>query len=505
MNRMRATRSCFSTWIFVLLMVVGSSLGLAENAIHSITFDPPTPAALALNQRVQFSFSYTVEGTGLVLIRARPMTAGAASPNTAVELSTDQVSGSGSFTVTAGAVTVDQVRFQMLDIGGDLLHETLVDVRYTFGDVPTPDPDDPSPGEEEFLVEVLWASWESDIAADPIFATMQILAGSPTGQPGDVFDLSWLTWDQPLPDQAQGNRFRIWVGETEFWGTTLDAVLRYELLETDVYDPTAPVPCPPGALARHVEDVETGGGTFAVEACVVREDGHDLYRYTIRNVELGRDIGEGNLCHFHVPNLHGLTTLDQWAPEGWLLNEWWEEWSWTASPSYALVPGEFATVGFTVPAPTVPVLQETLMVGCLALLIHPPDESSFFPRIPFETLGPAHDPLSPSGLVVDDVGACWFEHGGNTFVEAWAQVRNEGTEPLGNVVVRFEAGETVELLPLGDLEPGVQGFAQTEVRATLPTTVSVTAYPEEDPVLNGEEGVTRRAVDVEEGETSRCP
>lgn len=505
MNRIRSIARSPFMWVLALSLAGVSVAGLGEYAIHDITFDPSSPAALAFGERVHFTFSYTREAPGLVLIRVRPMSGEAASPNTAVDLSTDQDSGSGSFTITGGPVIVDQVRFQIVDLGGTVLHETLLDVHYAFGEVLAPMPDPSPPGDEEYLVEVLWASWESDIAADPIFATMRILTGSPTGQPGEVFDLPWLTWDQPLPDQAQGKRFRIWVGETEFWGMTLDAVLHYEPLETDADDPSAPTPCPPGALARHVEEVDTDGGRFVVEVCVVRDDDHDLYRYTIRNVELGTDIGEGELCHFHVPNLHGLTTLDQWAPEGWLLNEWWEEWSWTASPSYALLPGESGSFGFTVPALTVPAPQDALVVGCAALLIYPPDESSFFPRIPFQILGPSHGPAAPSDLVIDAFGACWFEHGGNTFVSAWAEVRNEGTDTLADVIVQFEAGGVVELLSLGDLEPNVQGFAQTEIQASLPTTVSVTAYPEDEAMLNGQEAAMRQAVEVEENASSMCP
>ncbi|MEW6216764.1 MAG: PKD domain-containing protein, partial [Candidatus Bipolaricaulota bacterium] len=108
-------------------------------AMHSITnirFDPPSPATLEFNDRVTFTFDYTTTEPGGVYIWGTPFTGGSLPGGSAMHGSVLHPMGEGSlsgfFTITAGAKTVDQVRFRMTDADRNVLYEALVDVSYTY-------------------------------------------------------------------------------------------------------------------------------------------------------------------------------------------------------------------------------------------------------------------------------------------------------------------------------------------------------------------------------------
>lgn len=106
---------------------------LARNSISNIRFSPASPASLNFEQNVNISFDYYAAEN--VYIFARPMTKGSPTPNYGAHPSKlySKGKGTGFFTIKKGAVTVDQVRFQMYNKAQtNVLFETLVPVRYTF-------------------------------------------------------------------------------------------------------------------------------------------------------------------------------------------------------------------------------------------------------------------------------------------------------------------------------------------------------------------------------------
>ena len=50
----------------------------------------------------------------------------------------------------------------------------------------------PPPQLVEYLVSVLYTTWENNIMADPPMARVQVLQGSPNGQPGQVLEFAWI-------------------------------------------------------------------------------------------------------------------------------------------------------------------------------------------------------------------------------------------------------------------------------------------------------------------------
>jgi hypothetical protein len=130
-----------SQLIFEAFIPVHYQFRAATNAVTNVTLNPATPNLLALGQNVNLTFDYTTSVAGGVRIFARPFTNGALSPSYAAHPSplyaTGSGSGTGSFTITSGAVTVDQIRFQMYNADQSLLvFETLIPVHYQFGTSP---------------------------------------------------------------------------------------------------------------------------------------------------------------------------------------------------------------------------------------------------------------------------------------------------------------------------------------------------------------------------------
>jgi hypothetical protein len=109
----------------------------AGHSVTRITLDPPTPNVLLHGQKVTVRFSYATTQAGGVLIWARPISAGSPSPAYAASGANVSPTGSGTgtqdFTITAGNVTVDQVRIQMYNADQTkLLLEVFLPVHYQF-------------------------------------------------------------------------------------------------------------------------------------------------------------------------------------------------------------------------------------------------------------------------------------------------------------------------------------------------------------------------------------
>lgn len=115
---------------------IGTAIAtLSQFSISNIRFSPASPASLNFKDKVKTWFDY--KSSEDVYIWARPMTNGSTTPNYAAHGSPLYPKGSGNgegyFTITKGKVTVDQVRFQMMDkTKKKVLYEKLVPVKYTF-------------------------------------------------------------------------------------------------------------------------------------------------------------------------------------------------------------------------------------------------------------------------------------------------------------------------------------------------------------------------------------
>lgn len=102
------------------------------------TLTPPTPNLLTFGQDVSLSFNYSTTVPSGVRIFARPFTGSALKPNYAAHGSplypTVSGTGSGSFTITSGAVTVDKIRLQLWNADQtQLLVDMLIPVHCQFG------------------------------------------------------------------------------------------------------------------------------------------------------------------------------------------------------------------------------------------------------------------------------------------------------------------------------------------------------------------------------------
>jgi hypothetical protein len=145
-NRMRLGL----TVILILLLTFSSPLGAsaapgthapqavsADHLVTQLSLAPSTPNILRFNQTITVSFSYNTTEVGGVRIFARPVTGSALTPNYSACGSPLYPAGNGtgscSFTITSGAVTVDRIRFQMWDdTQTTLLFQTFVPVNYQF-------------------------------------------------------------------------------------------------------------------------------------------------------------------------------------------------------------------------------------------------------------------------------------------------------------------------------------------------------------------------------------
>ena len=108
-----------------------------EHLITNIRLDPPTPNILTFNQNVNVTFDYVTNAATGVRIFARPMAGGELAPNYAAHgsilYSPGSGSGAGLFTITAGDVVVDRIRFQMWDANQNvLLYQVFLPVRYQY-------------------------------------------------------------------------------------------------------------------------------------------------------------------------------------------------------------------------------------------------------------------------------------------------------------------------------------------------------------------------------------
>ena len=107
------------------------------HSISNIQFDTLSPRSLALNAEVGITFNYTTVDTGGVRIFPRPFTRGDLTPNYAASGSpvfpVGSGAGSASFTILAGDVTIDSVRFLMTNENQTLTHlEYFVPVNYHY-------------------------------------------------------------------------------------------------------------------------------------------------------------------------------------------------------------------------------------------------------------------------------------------------------------------------------------------------------------------------------------
>jgi hypothetical protein len=111
-----------------------------DHLVTDLSLGPDTPNILRFNENVNVNFSYSTTEVSGVRIFIRPFTNGALTPNYAASASplyptSASGKGSGTFTVTSGAVVVDQIRIQMWDANQTtLLFEAFLPVYYQFGD-----------------------------------------------------------------------------------------------------------------------------------------------------------------------------------------------------------------------------------------------------------------------------------------------------------------------------------------------------------------------------------
>ncbi|MEJ2559039.1 MAG: hypothetical protein P8186_23050, partial [Anaerolineae bacterium] len=109
------------------------------HSISNVTLDPPSPASLNTGQDVRVAFKYSTTEAGGVYIWARPVANGVPAPDYAASGSplypAGEGNGSGTFSIESGAVTVDQIRFQIWNADkSQLLYEFFVPVSYTFSE-----------------------------------------------------------------------------------------------------------------------------------------------------------------------------------------------------------------------------------------------------------------------------------------------------------------------------------------------------------------------------------
>jgi hypothetical protein len=118
---------------------------LSPHFVSGIVLTPSSPATLKNGQHVNITFNYTTNEKSGVRIWARPFVKGSLAPNYAAHGSPTypfgQGSGSGSFTITSGEVTVDHIRFQIIAANQNtLLHEYFLPVEYRFTEKSTLSP-----------------------------------------------------------------------------------------------------------------------------------------------------------------------------------------------------------------------------------------------------------------------------------------------------------------------------------------------------------------------------
>lgn len=105
--------------------------------VYAIGLSPATPNILRFGQNVTVRFSYRTRQAGGVLIFARPFTGAALTPNYAACPSPVYPVGGGTgsctFTITDGTVTVDRIRFQVWNTTQTvMLFEGFIPVHFQF-------------------------------------------------------------------------------------------------------------------------------------------------------------------------------------------------------------------------------------------------------------------------------------------------------------------------------------------------------------------------------------
>lgn len=127
------------TRIIILLstaaLLLGSSVLAAGNSVTKVTLNPPNPNILLNNQQVTVSF--TCAANQQVLVFARPFAGANPAPHYAASggstLNSPGGTGTQSFTITTGNVTVDRIRIQILNpTQTQVLFEAFLPVHYEF-------------------------------------------------------------------------------------------------------------------------------------------------------------------------------------------------------------------------------------------------------------------------------------------------------------------------------------------------------------------------------------
>jgi hypothetical protein len=109
----------------------------AAHLVTNIALTPDTPNILAFGQSVNITFDYTTTEAGGVLIFARPMTGDKLTPHYVAHASpiypVGTGTGSGSFSITSGNVTVNKIRFRIYNADqSQLLFQIAIPVHYKF-------------------------------------------------------------------------------------------------------------------------------------------------------------------------------------------------------------------------------------------------------------------------------------------------------------------------------------------------------------------------------------
>jgi hypothetical protein len=121
----------------------------------------------------------------------------------------------------------------------------------------------PPPQLVEYLVSVLYTTWENGIMADPPMARVQVLQGSPNGQPGQVLEFAWIRH----PAQAQGLCFRILVGTEDFMGSQVQNIQNYQ--QVNCQAPPPPVPPSSSVIAELTVDRGCGAIYYVGDPIIV--------------------------------------------------------------------------------------------------------------------------------------------------------------------------------------------------------------------------------------------
>jgi hypothetical protein len=127
-------------WLSILSALVLLPGAAFCHSITNVVATPPSPAALALDEQLVFTFDYETDAPEGVRIFVRPWVWEGGNPSFATHASplypAGAGSGSGFFFVDMGSGTVTSVRIYMMNFDQtELLDELYLDVDYTFGTV----------------------------------------------------------------------------------------------------------------------------------------------------------------------------------------------------------------------------------------------------------------------------------------------------------------------------------------------------------------------------------